>query len=89
MTKVWPDAMTPDEFYQARKKLGWGMGLMGRALKLGRWWDPEDLGPKTRVKAMEAERREISGPVAVCVGAFLAGYRPDHLEWDEENQHED
>lgn len=81
MTKVYPDAMTPDEFFQARKTLGWGMGLMGRALKLGRWYDPEDIGPKTRVRSMENGRREISGPVSVAVGAFLAGYRPDHLEW--------
>ena len=77
--------ITPEEFRRARLTLGWGAGLMGRALRLGRWWDDNDLGPKTRVRAMESGRKLISGPIAVAVAAFLSGFRPDHIDWDKDN----
>lgn len=81
--------MPPEEFRAVRLKLGWGAGLMGRALRLGRWWDAEDLGPKTRVRAMEAGRKLITGPMAVAVQAFAAGFRPDHIEWEEDQDADD
>lgn len=34
-----------------------------------------DAGAK-RVAEMESGRREITGPIATCLDAFLAGYRP-------------
>jgi hypothetical protein len=80
--------ITPEAFRRARLALGWGCGLMGRALRLGRWWDDADMGPKARVKAMESGRKLISGPVAVAVAAFSSGFRPDHIKWDEDN-HDD
>ena len=75
----------PQKLQEAREQLGWGRGLMGRALRLGRWWDEDDPGPKTRVRDLESGRRVISGPVAVAVAAFLAGFRPDHIDWDDKH----
>jgi transcriptional regulator with XRE-family HTH domain len=56
----------------ARLALGWSLRDMARALRLAQI---ETKGPD-RVRDMESGAREISGPVTVCVEAFLTGFRP-------------
>ncbi len=56
----------------ARLALGWSLRDMARALRLAQI---ETKGPD-RVRDMESGTRDISGPVTVCVEAFLTGFRP-------------
>lgn len=64
---------TPDDLKAARQSLGWSLRQMARALRLA--GTPEKAA--TRVREMEDGRREISGPVAVAVEAFVDGFRPE------------
>ncbi len=48
---------------------------MADALRLG---GSSEKGGQ-RVREMESGTKEISGPVAVAVEAFLTGFRPAHL----------
>lgn len=64
---------TPADLKAARQELGWSLRTMARALRLA--GTPDKAA--TRVREMEDGRREISGPVAVAVEAFLTGWRPD------------
>jgi hypothetical protein len=63
---------TPDDLKAARLALGWSLRDMARALRLAQ---VETKGPD-RVRDMESGARPISGPVTVCVEAFLTGFRP-------------
>lgn len=63
---------TPDDLKAARQELGWSLRHLAQALRLA--GTPEKAA--TRVREMEDERRDISGPVAVAVEAFLTGWRP-------------
>jgi len=69
---------TPDDLKAARARLGWSLRQMARALRLA--GTPDKAA--TRVREMEDGRRDISGPVAVAVEAFLDGFRPDG--WSDE-----
>jgi hypothetical protein len=64
--------MTADELAAARRQLGWSIYELADALQLS--GTREQAGK--RVREMENGAREISGPVAVAVEAFIAGYRP-------------
>jgi hypothetical protein len=66
---------TPDDLYRARKRLGWSVYEMADALRLT--GTREKAGQ--RVREMEAGDKPISGPVAVAVESFLAGYWPEHI----------
>ncbi len=65
-------AVPAAELKLARQILGWDALTLGRALRLA--GDPDKL--TARVLAMEADKRDISGPVQVAVEAFLSGWRP-------------
>lgn len=75
---------TAADLIHARHELGWSQTVMASALRLGDWRDrPEanDRG-KRRLYQMESDRRPISGSVAVAVESFLAGFRPEHIDWE-------
>lgn len=61
-----------DEMKLARQVLAWDHAQMARALRLA--GTPDKAA--TRVREMEAGRRDISGPVQVAVEALLSGWRP-------------
>lgn len=69
---------SPDELKSARHRLGWSLREMASALRLA---SAETKGAD-RVREMEDGRRPISGPVAVAVEAFAAGWRPQGFEDD-------
>jgi transcriptional regulator with XRE-family HTH domain len=71
---------TPADLKAARQTLGWSLRQMARALRLA--GTPDKAA--TRVREMETDRREISGPVCVSVEAFLSGWRPDG--WSAEDE---
>ena len=56
----------------ARHVLGWSLADMAHALKLAPGKSSED-----RLREMENDKREISGPIRVAVLAYLDGWRPD------------
>ncbi|AQR63192.1 hypothetical protein BZG35_17210 [Brevundimonas sp. LM2] len=60
------------ELKVARQVLGWDPLTLGRALRLT--GAPDKL--EARILAMEAGKRDVSGPVQVAVEAFLSGWRP-------------
>lgn len=55
-----------------REGLGWSLSDMARALQL----DGTREKGSQRVREMESGARPITGPVAVAVEAFAAGFRP-------------
>ena len=61
---------TGDHLRQAREAMGWSPADLARALRF-----QENHGA-SRILEMEAGKREISGPVAVAVEAFLRGFLP-------------
>ena len=65
-------AASAAELKVARQILGWDALTMARALRLV--GTPEKL--EARIQAMEAGKRDISGPVQVAMEAFLSGWRP-------------
>jgi hypothetical protein len=68
--------MTSHELHAARQQLGWSVYEMADALRLG---GSSEKGGQ-RVREMESGAKEISGPVAVAVEAFLTGFRPAHID---------
>ena len=64
------------ELQQARERLGWSVYQMGAALRLAGGRDKAG----TRVREMERDSKEISGPVTVAIEAFLAGFRPSGFD---------
>jgi hypothetical protein len=73
---------TGADLYDARQALGWTAGLMGRALKLGRWREASDRSPHNRIHELECGRRPVSGPIGIAVEAFIGGFRPSHIDWE-------
>lgn len=67
---------TPADLHQARRRLGWSVYKLARALRLT--GDREQQGK--RVREMENGAKPISGPVTVAVEAFEEGYRPDGFD---------
>lgn len=70
---------TGDDIADARKRLGWSVYTLARALRLA--GDRETTA--TRVRQMERGAREIGGPTTVAVEAFLTGFRPEGFDPDE------
>lgn len=58
---------------QAREAMGWSPRDLAMALRLA---SAEKHG-ESRILEMEADRRPVSGPVAVAVEAFLRGFLPE------------
>lgn len=48
--------------------------------ELGRWLMLSAANPSHTVRMWEMGQRSISGPAIVCLRAFAAGYRPDHVD---------
>lgn len=67
---------TPADLEQARTQLGWSLWDMARALRL----NGEREQAAKRVREMENGARQISGPVAVAVEAFVDGWRPEGFD---------
>ena len=59
--------MTPQEFKEARIKLGLSQGNLGQLMKT----------TDRSVRRWENGDREIPGPVIVLMQAYLDGYRPE------------
>lgn len=57
----------------ARKRLGWSVFDLGRALRLKGGRDAQGQ----YVREMESGRRDVSGPIAVAVEGFEQGARPE------------
>lgn len=65
--------MTPQEFKDARKRLGWSVRRTGEALNLA--------GQESTVRKYEnpvgsSNHRPVSGPVELLMREFLAGWLP-------------
>lgn len=73
---------TAQDVKDAKKKLGWSASEIAEALRLS------TTSGKTTVRAWMSGKREISGPAAVALEAFLDGYMPEHLDYnfDENDQ---
>ena len=67
--------MTSAELHAARKRLGWTLETMADALRLAGSVETAT----NRIRELESGTRNISGPIAVAVEAFLAGFRPTHM----------
>jgi rhamnose utilization protein RhaD (predicted bifunctional aldolase and dehydrogenase) len=65
---------------QAREAMGFSHTELARALRLA---GGEKQGEK-RVREMEADKRDISGPVTVAVEALLRGFLPHDFKRDAE-----
>jgi hypothetical protein len=65
---------------QAREAMGFSHTELARALRLA---GGEKQGEK-RVREMEADKRDISGPVTVAVEALLRGFLPYDFKRDAE-----
>lgn len=61
--------MNGRQLSDARQQLGWSTSEMGMALGLA-----GDCA--TKVRDMEAGRRQISGTIEALVRAFMEGFRP-------------
>ena len=68
-----PMIKTGADLAKARNQLGWSVYELADALRLN--GEREQAGK--RIREMENGAREISGPMAVAVEAFVAGFRPD------------
>ena len=64
---------------EARKRLGWSVTELAAALWLAKTGSTI-AGGQDFIRNMERERREVSGPIAVSVEAFLSGWRPAGFE---------
>ena len=64
---------TGRDLMNARDRLGWSQAELGDALRLA--GDRRHRG--TRIRDMENGSRPVTGPIAVAVESFLAGFRPD------------
>lgn len=67
---------TGQHLKQAREALGWSPADLARALR----FTAADKHGESRILEMEADRRQISGPVTVAVEAFLRGFLPVGFE---------
>lgn len=65
--------MTADELRAIRTSLGLTQ------LELGRWLLLSGEQPGHTIRMWEMGKRPITGPVAVALRAFAAGYRPTHV----------
>jgi hypothetical protein len=70
-----------EDLHRARRGLGWSVTQLARALRL---CPPDAAADDQRVKKagdrireMERDVRDISGPVSVAVEAFEQGFRPE------------
>lgn len=69
--------MTPEEFKQARRKLGLSLSQVAELLQLGNEDNPERWKEAARtIRRWEAGQRDIPGPVAVIMRWLLSGRRP-------------
>jgi hypothetical protein len=68
--------ITAQDVKDAKKKLGWSVGEIADALRLS------ETSGSTTVRAWMSGKREISGPAAVALEAIVDGYRPEHLDYD-------
>lgn len=76
--------ITSQDVKDAKKKLGWSVGEIADALRLS------ETSGSTTVRAWMSGKREISGPAAVALEAIVDGYRPDHLDYDcDDDDYED
>lgn len=76
--------ITAQDVKDAKKKLGWSVGEIADALRLS------STSGSTTVRAWMSGKREISGPAAVALEAIVDGYRPDHLDYDcDDDDYED
>jgi hypothetical protein len=64
--------VTGEDLRRAREELGWTVYRLGTALRLG---GSVEKGGQ-RVRELERGARQMSGPIAVAVEAFVAGFRP-------------
>jgi hypothetical protein len=65
---------------QAREAMGFSHAELARALRLA----GGDKQGEKRVREMEANKRDISGPVTVAMEAMLRGFLPHDFKRDEE-----
>ena len=65
---------------QAREAMGFSHAELARALRLA----GGDKQGEKRVREMEANKRDISGPVTVAVEALLRGFLPHDFKRDAE-----
>lgn len=65
---------------QAREAMGFSHTELARALRLA----GGDKQGEKRVREMEADKRDISGPVTVAIEAMLRGFLPHGFERDPE-----
>lgn len=70
---------TAQDVKNAKKKLGWTVGEIADALRLSR------ASGSTTVRRWMSGRTEISGPAAVALEAILAGYEPEYIDYDDED----
>lgn len=64
---------TGQDLKDARRRLGWSLTELAHALRLE---SPDAQGAK-RLREIENGSRPLTGPIAVAVEAFLAGFDPD------------
>jgi len=65
---------------QAREAMGFSHAELARALRLA----GGDKQGEKRVREMETNKRDISGPVTVAVEALLRGFLPHDFKRDDE-----
>ena len=70
---------TAEDVKYAKKQLGLTVSEIADALRLS------PASGSTTVRAWMSGKREISGPAAVALEAMLAGFQPELVDYDDED----